>query len=462
VSQTYALLVGLDESADLPNRLYAAAEARAFATALTSVGEVTQFLLTDRQATRSAIESRLRKLTKEATAADTIWVVMAMPGFVEDEQIYLACSDSQEDDLAPTSLALRDLVQVISATGASARILLDVPRLPAEELKDLFPKKGKLVCLTAAQEEEESHAAQGQRLWLHAIGGLLVGKGREAIGNEAISSKQLLKWLTKELPRLIRQTIAEPTPQTPGSYGPDGEVLPAIIPAKVGASFDPGQWKRVLFQGETRQKIKNLKGYSKSFRMPENANDNSAKWVARIATDDIQEQVEETYNALREHLGFKRKDLDSGIGPEGQGFIRTPAFDYSITLTIDPNELSDILWKHEISSVSQSHVFRQEGFQKVFTGRLGTLRFDFEKPIDLLDIVDRIEENPPPGTKIRVDPQGHSCELTLKGFVGRILLEPKHLRIEGTATSSPDSLIEQFFQFQSKFPTNDHPKAIKN
>ena len=46
--------------------------------------------------------------------------------------------------------------------------------------------------------------------------------------------------------------------------------------------------------------------------------------------DDLRAQVEETYNALREHLGFKRRDLESTVGSDGLGFIRTPAFDFTV------------------------------------------------------------------------------------------------------------------------------------
>ena len=101
--------------------------------------------------------------------------------------------------------------------------------------------------------------------------------------------------------------------------------------------------------------------------------------------------------------------------------------------------------------MSDPDVLRAEGFRKVFGGSLDTLQFDFEKPIDVEDLVDRIEDDPPPGVKVRVASDASACDVTVQGFAGRIHVERASLRVEGPPGLSPDSLVEQFFAFQARF-----------
>ena len=44
-----------------------------------------------------------------------------------------------------------------------------------------------------------------------------------------------------------------------------------------------------------------------------------------------------------------------------------------------------------------------------------------------------------------------SCDVTVQAFAGKIHVERSRLRIEGRPGSSPDSLVEQFFEFQNQF-----------
>ena len=81
--------------------------------------------------------------------------------------------------------------------------------------------------------------------------------------------------------------------------------------------------------------------------------------------------------------------------------------------------------------MSDPDVLRADGFHRVFANALDTLQFDFEKPIDVEELVDRIEDDPPPGVKVRVASDGSACDVTVQGFAGRIHVEPASLRVEG-------------------------------
>ena len=455
MSLAYAILIAVEESDDLPAALFAADEVRNFAGHLEGIGVAKnrQTLLVGPTATRSAAESRLRRLGTSLKAADTVWFVFAGPAFHEGGRGFLACADTLADDRAATALAVADVLHFLGSTGATVRCLFDAPGLNDDEVTDQFPGDGTAVALTATAEGQISHAAGGRRLWLQLIGDALSGQAPAALEEGVLRASSLNEWVAKELPRAIRKAISSPRKQTPGLFGPANAVL-ATIPTsarKPARKPDLKQLKRIVFRGETRDRVKSLAGFQKSFKLPEAATPSAQKWTYRLAADDLRSRVEETYNALREHLGFKRKDLESTVGADGLGFIRTPSFDFSLSVSLDPDDPTSVIWRREVNQVSDPDILRVDGFRRVFGKVLDTLQFDFERPIDVEELVDRIEDDPPPGVKVRVTSDASACDVTVLGFAGRIHVERSTLRVEGPPGMSPDSLVEQFLAFQRQF-----------
>ena len=427
----YAILIGVDESDGLPPCPFAADEVRLLAARLESVGfaKSHQIVLVGSLATRSAAESRLRRLGNTTLPDDTVWFVFAGPAFNENGRGFLACSDTLEDDRAATALGIADVVHLLRANGATLRFLFDAPGLSDEELSALFPTTGSAVALTACEDNEPSHSASGRRLWLQLVGDALAGSA--PVAGNLLKADLLHDWALKELPRVIRKTISSPKTQTPGLFGPPDAVLATVKASakKPSPQLNLKQLRRIVFRGESRGKFKDLSGFQKSFKLPEAATPSAQKWTYRLAADDLKAEVEETYNALREHLGFKRKDLESTIGVEGIGFMRTPSFDFSVSVSLDPDDPSSVIWRREVSQVSDADLLRSQGFRDVFGGRLETLQFDFEKPIDVEELVDRIEDDLPAGVKVRVASDGSSCDVTVAGFAGKVHVERSSLRV---------------------------------
>jgi hypothetical protein len=454
VSVSYAILIAVEESDGLPTTPFAAEEIRALAARLESIGfaKSRQTILTGAAASRSAIQSRLRKLATALSPDDTAWFVFAGPAFVEVDRVHLACADTLGDDRAATSLVLADLVKQLHATGATPRFLLDAPGLSDGEFAKLFPATGTAVALTASGEDEPSHAANGRRLWLQLVGDVLAGQVPDILDEGSLTAGALRDWAFKELARAIRKAISSPQPQTTGLFGPSDALLAHITPAKPSAAkLDLKKLKRICFRGEARDRVKNLAGFQKNFKLPEAATPSAQKWINRLAADNLKIIVEDTYNALREQLGFKRKDLESTIGAEGLAFIRTPSFDFTVSVSIDPGDPTSVIWRREVSRLTDADMLTNEGFREIFAGKLETLQFEFDKPIDVEALVDRIEADLPPGVSVRVASDGTSCDVTVKGFAGRVHVERKTLRVEGPPGLSPASLVEQFFAFQARF-----------
>ncbi len=461
MAQAHAILVGIDDVDGFPKWPHAAAEVGHLADTLALVGvaKAQQIVLAGPAATKSAVESRLRKLLKTLAAGDDLWVAWCGPSFVVDGQTFLATADTLDDDREATAVQLSDWVQAVDRAGAEVRWLIDVPEYGDD---DGLADAEKMACLRSHVPGEVSHAANRRRLWLQTLGDLLRGNGPPA-PEQRLSAADVNAWLVAELPRVVRKHITEPAPQTPALLGHTQMMFPVAVatPVKPKAKLSLKQLKRLVFRGERSAKIRDLSGYQKNYRLPDANTPSAQKWLHRLAFPDIQADLDEKFNAIREDLGFKRKDLECVLEPDGFGFIRTPAFDYAVSVTLDAADPTMFSWRRELSQFAKADLLNKPALRKVFPDALETLEFHFDQVIDIEELVDRVEDNKPAGVKIRVGGDASYCEVTVAGFAGKVRVEKSLLRIDGPSGLGPASLVEQFFAFQAQFGGKKGLPAIK-
>ena len=137
------------------------------------------------------------------------------------------------------------------------------------------------MALTAAEPDQPSHAAAGRRLWLRLVGDALAGQAPDALDENRLTAGSLHDWVKKELPRAVRKVISAPKKQTPQLFGPGEAILATVTatPKRQATRLDMKQLKRIVFRGETRDRVKNLSGFQKNFKVPEAATPSAQKWT---------------------------------------------------------------------------------------------------------------------------------------------------------------------------------------
>jgi hypothetical protein len=226
-----------------------------------------------------------------------------------------------------------------------------------------------------------------------------------------------------------------------------------------GEILDPGRLKRVVFRADRPGRVKDLGGFRKSYSVPDRANGWARKYVARAAEPDIKMDLGAIFDAVREQFGYKRKDVDVSAERDGFGFIRTPDFEYTIAVSVNPNDPSEVIWRREIGRLSDPAFVRCEGYVNIFGPIFDKLVFEFTTPVNVAELVDRIEESPLEGVKVGVASDANTAEIKLTGFMGRITLTPQAVEIEGR-TGSSAGLMDQFLAFLRKFSGIGEAKAL--
>ncbi len=477
-----ALLVAVETFFEAgPLVQYAAADCAELLRVLPAVGYAQErcTLLAAHRTTKAVIEATLKRLTKIAGDAESLLVLVVSRGFNVKGRGYIACADTIAPDPLETALSVADLFAAIGKVKAKEiTLLLDIdplalaenklvqPGLDDVELAALLEKSPKCTGLTACAEGERSFESAQLRhgIWRHHLIEAFTGKTRAGVSKDGtFTAAALHEFLADAVPRTLRRTYETQQEQTPTLYG---EANSAAVVAELGKLLGPGgdlldptRMKRVVFRSESRSDVKNLTGYRKGQPIPDRANEWARKYVNRIATPDIKVDLDNTFDMVRETFGYKRKDLDVSAERDGMGFIRTPDFEYTVSLSVHEEDPSEVVWRREVSRISGPDFVRSEGFRNVFGTMFDKLVFEFATPVDVADFVDRIEDAPPEGVKVNIASDLGAAVIALTGFAGKINVTRDAVTIEGQA-GNPSSLMEQFLVFLRKFGALGEPKAL--
>ncbi len=471
-----AFLLSAGSSADevLPALPHADADATAISRALEALGfgREHQVMLTGAQATRTAAESKLRRLAPTLGAGDTLYVFYAGHAFRHDGQTYLTCADSQADDLPATSLPLRSVLDGLKAAveGGRAVLFLDAsgaglaeadditPGADESELRDFFAA-GNAVCFTSCRPGEDAYSSGRLKhgIWANHLLEALTGNAPLALEDgRLLTVASLQAHLVAEVERTLRKTFQDTRTQTPCLYAPAGRrfVIADVAPLLAGreGNADPRyqQLKRGSLHTETAAKVKSLSGFRRFHHVPEHVTPWARQFVAEIAAEDVKADVDAVYSAIRENLGYKRRDVEAGV-EAGCGYVRTPDFDYQISVAIDEEDPAAVRWRREVVHIRTPEVVLGEGFQSIFGGSFDTLLFEFAGPFDVQAWVDRVEDEAPEGVKLRCASDCSLCEISAAGFPGTIRLRPDRVEIVGRRSLRSADLAEALLRFQDLF-----------
>jgi hypothetical protein len=449
---------------------FAASDAAAVAEAVGAAADRRTVLL-DGTATKATIESRLRRLTSLVKTGDTLAVFFAGYAVSANGANYLVVHDTQPDDLTATAVPLRQVYDALDASPCRRTVAyFDLRTLPApasdgtadleeEELQELFGDSRRVIAFVCRRVGEASHASDTLKhgVWAHLLLEALSGTVPAALDDDRLTARSLQRYLVDELPRLLRTVTERPAGQTPKLYGrpPAGWVLadlgPVLRARRASAGLIGQQLERVFLWAETRGRVKELAGFQKAHHVPDRVRPATERFTAAIARDDLQADLDAVYAAVREHLGYKRKDIAVTPPTEGTGSLRTPEFDYLVSVALADDDPAAVVWRREVTHVRSPDLLRRPPFQAAFGNAFQVLSFEYAAPLDVEGLVDRVEEEKPTGVRLRCAADGSWCELDLVGFPGSVRVERNRLDIIGRRVGGANSLWAAFEAFQGLF-----------
>lgn len=202
---------------------------------------------------------------------------------------------------------------------------------------------------------------------------------------------------------------------------------------------------------EQRSRVRDLKGYRKSHKVPTEVNDYANSFVARIAADDIGQDLESRFADFRKLLKFKRIELQVTNPEDGVGLIKTPLFDYQVTAALAPDDVAEVLWRREVTAFRKPKELFSSAFSSVFNNLFDMVELIPPSAIDLAEFIDRMEDRGSKSMTLEYDRNTTWCHINLKGIAGQMRLTPHRVSLVVPEPQSPTRLLEAFLKVRSHF-----------
>jgi hypothetical protein len=473
-----AILIAVETYGDTTIRpvKYAEADARGLATALNQHGFDTrdQVILINGDATKTIIESRVRKTISSLAPDDTLYIGYAGHGFSKNGCNFITCYDTQMTDLEGTSIQLDWVFKLLRKSGckrvamfldscesgmlASADMRTLYGSLSDEELGDFFRQNEHCVCFAACKTGQESWPNRQVKhgAWTFHVIEALKGDAPSALVNgKYLTSNSLQSYLAIAVPKSLRTAYVDKKDQTPWFWGSSsGEFLVAdlseiLARRKTAANPHSGQVMRVSLVREQVGDIRRLSGFRKSsHQVPDYISSRTKLFVAGIADDDIRADLDKMHGALRAAFGFKRIEVQVDGPNDGAGTIITPFFTYAVDAFQNPTAPSEVVWRRQVMDIKEPDKIFSDEFEIVFGRMFDTVEFSPPTSIDLTALIDKIEQMDDDKISIDYDTDAKSCTVKIKGLVCEIHVTAHSFEIVIANPEPPRQLLQAFFDIQ--------------
>lgn len=148
----------------------------------------------------------------------------------------------------------------------------------------------------------------------------------------------------------------------------------------------------VSLLGEVTGPVKDLFGFGKTCRAPEEHNARNSGFIRRAGSENVAEAAEGLFKEIRAAFHYKRKQLEV-VCDEGGASIKTPDFDVTLTLDQDSAVAANYSLATEVSGFRTPEIVHAPHFLNLFSSRCDRTVLAFDRPISLEDKIDEIEEN---------------------------------------------------------------------
>ena len=481
MTKRLAILIAVEDYHDtrIKSVQYAEADVKGFAAALELGAPLDKVFLLSAAATKTSIESKVRQNLKALTKDDELFLFYAGHGFSKNGHNFLTCHDTDLDDLEHTSIKLKDLLDVCD-DSACKRIafflnscesgITELPEvrgiystLSEKELKKFFQGAEYRACFASCKTSEQSHssAALKHGVWTYQVIQALEGNDRVALEKARyVTANSLQNYLKQEIPRTIRKVFTKSVAQTPWFYGSqtsDFVISDLDDVLKQRNTVKPGykQLKQVFMQIKESVKIASLSGFVKGrHKIPNTMDGATERFVENISKKEVEDEVEEVFQRIRNTMTYKRKDISAA-----HGRIVTPDFEYFAECNQDADDPTMAVISRRLTNIWPA-IVGDAAFNEVFDGCFDELTFEFTKVVNLEDLIDQIEELESDNIELDYPADCSYCDVTINGSSLSIRVTPESIIVGSGYPTSPKLLIESFFDVQKRLTGSPVLKAI--
>jgi len=205
--------------------------------------------------------------------------------------------------------------------------------------------------------------------------------------------------------------------------------------------------------GEQQSRVRDLSGFRKSHRVPDEVSTRANDFVRRIATDDIGEDLDQWFAGFRRELGLKRAQMEVSDPYDGSGTITTPTFQYQVSVGLCEDDPSSLTWRRRVSEFAAAEAVLGDSFSAIFGTIFDTLEFAPVEPIDVEEFIDWIEDKTDSQLEPDYDRTATWCRLIdPQQMASTMLIEAHLVSLKSLSPCPPETLVRSFMTFRELLP----------
>lgn len=472
--EKYALIIAVENYQSKPIKpvIYAEEDAKDISDVLKKHGYASELLLSSK-ATKTTIESRLRYYTGIIGDTDSFILFYAGHGFSENDHNYITCFDTQLGDLSRTSIPLGDVLKSLRKSNCLRNILfldschsgLEIDPsmrgifsdMSESELQEFFRDSDYNVGFASCKSHQISYSSINLKhgIWSYHLIEALKGNTPAILEKKRyLTASSLQNYLNVEVSRTIRKELSTPKIQTPCLFGHISkdflvaDLEPILEEKRSKAHPHLQQLKQIFFSRTKVENIKSLSGFRKGMhRVPDSINNATEKFLSKISEKEIREESESIFQNLKSSLRYKRKDIELNYG-DGSASIVGKDFDIDITISQNREDPSEYVLQVELKNIRSPEVIVLDILNDIFSSAFNSLNFEFHQPIDVEDIIDKVEGINNDDISIDYPADYSYCRIFVKGLDANIEIDSSLFKIIKNRSSSPKKLLDSFFESQ--------------
>ena len=207
----------------------------------------------------------------------------------------------------------------------------------------------------------------------------------------------------------------------------------------------------ISFVNRTSGRVADLSGFKKkTHQVPVELSEYTRAFVARIAEQDLVDDLDRQFADLRRHFKFKRSQMEVQDPDDGVGAIVTPQFEYRASIQIDESDPSMYVRTQEVSRLTSPEALLSAEFELAYGEMFNAIEVTPPGLINMEDFIDSVEDMDKHTLKIDFDRNATWCQLSILRVPGEMTVYTNRISLQLTQTFPPTRLIDAFFQFREE------------
>lgn len=176
------------------------------------------------------------------------------------------------------------------------------------------------------------------------------------------------------------------------------------------------------FTSEEFIRVSDLSGFKRGHSPPKWFNDKALAFVAKCASQDISDRVDEVVEEIRS--AFRLKICEIELFEHEYGFgIKTPGFIYDISVYLEEDNLSEVRWAEVLFETKLSALMASEALRDFIDGRFEEVTLNFSSEVQVEDLVDHLNDRE--DVHLRYSRSQREARIRTDGLDGELVVSSK-------------------------------------